>query len=246
MSTAKSIAAACLLVAASSAAEAAPIDLGTYYASDYNGQRSIWGASIVHGESHYWTAQSSTLHLGATSGYLTGTFVNGTASSQNTDLVIDVHLAFTPQLAVGGSSGYCQFDGTPNPGCSKKGSPAVDPSMWRYYTLDAANSYFKGASAAMAGLEWMVTDHSSGNHPPQFGLGANALEEEDLGWSMWFELDIVSLFDPVDGDGYKFKSADGHADFNMDLVAAPLPAPAFLLLAGLGGVAALKRRKKVG
>lgn len=255
MSYLKKFTIAMALVAAPIVASATTFPTGTYSASDIvdwgseGGNRSIWGLNIVdgNGASDFWTADSATVVLNNTTATFDGFFTNGLHNDRDENLKIKVHLEFSGPAANGG--GFCQFAGS-DPGCdngTNYGALGVNPLDWRYYSLNENDSFIMGNSAAMDGLMWDIEDKMKNGappHPPQFGLGANALENDQDGWSMWFIANGLTGSDPIGNDGYTFNSSDNHADFNMRLAPVPVPAAGLLLLGALGMGAMVGRRRK--
>ena len=73
------------------------------------------------------------------------------------------------------------------------------------------------------GVEFSL--ESNANHNPQAGIGANAFDVADLGFSMWFYWTRV---DDTVVDGYTIASGRYKGDINADLTAVPLPAAGWL------------------
>lgn len=163
--------------------------------------------------------------------------------------LVDTGLAFAFDLTfkldtTGPNPGYCQFDGTPDPGCNNAYSTnlinnnIVDPTEWTYY--DIVTGAFTG-SDKMAGLTYTVTDKTGGAHRPQAGESANALVIGNLGMSFWFNYFLDGGVE-VTQNGYTFRSS-GDGDFNFDLNEVPLPAGVWMLLAALGGLGIAGRKR---
>ncbi|MEM8837768.1 MAG: hypothetical protein AAGE89_06720 [Pseudomonadota bacterium] len=244
MSFVKSFVAAGAFVAISCSAQAASFAPGNYQAIDYNGVRSIWtpnggnnpsGKAFVQGNgaSALWSFSSdSRFNFDGTNATLTGTATN----TGNSALAFDFSLDFT-STGTGTEIGFCQFDGATG-ACD--GSEAVDPTMWEFFVLDEGS--FTGIDSTVTeGLSWTLASVDA--HKPQAGLGANALEEEDLGFSMWITWTLDGASADLARDGFTF-NYKGKGDINIDVATVPLPTPALLLLTALGAGVFLGRRKK--
>lgn len=120
---------------------------------------------------------------------------------------------------------------------SKNGGP-VDPSTWSFFSMISGTLTGVGhyAGTTLNLFEAPV----SGLHPFQVGFGANG-KNVGLGGSGWFlhtsDASVNCSTNPSDCL---------RGDFNLDLVAAPIPAAGLLLPAALGamGFASRRRRKK--
>ena len=92
----------------------------------------------------------------------------------------------------------------------------------------------------------MVIAPTDGSKPPQLGLGGSwfAANTALNGFATWMTWDLQGL-DNIDIAGYSFTSS-GRGDINYlvgdPISEVPLPASMLLLIAGLGGLAGLKRR----
>lgn len=231
-------------------AAAASLSPGLYDVVDYDGNRSIWtpnggdnpnGDAFVKGKggttvSALWSFDNVLFDYDGATATMTGRAVNTNQSS----LFFDINLSFTKRAGPGGNGPFCQFDWS---GGACDGGDPVDTSMWTFFDLDNGGTFTGGAGSAMDGLIYDITDKSG--HKPQAGIGAGALpgQENILSFSFWFDWDLRNpgdrnLHDP----NFKFKK-NGHGDVNANLVPTPLPAAAWLLIAGLGGLAFAGRRK---
>jgi len=209
---------------------------GVYDVSDYDGKRSIWtpgGSDTLvsgNGASRLWSFSHAKLSYDGASASMTAKATNLTDSS----LMFDVSLSFavntTPQ------PGYCQFNGV-DKGCKKGPYAGVDPASWTYFDF-LSGSMTGSAGSAIETVAYNITDNPM--HRAQAGLGANALEAGDDGFSMWFRYNLVSGQSTL--DGYHF-AQKGTGDINVDIAPVPLPATGLLLLAAVGGLAMGRRRK---
>lgn len=230
---------ACSLFLAPSLAAAMTMPPGTYDALDYNGQRSVWTPggtkNFVSGANvgSKWSMQGGLFTYDGLNASLSGTIVNNGSGTAGDDLQFDVSLSFVQAPA---EPGYCQFSGI-DKGCTN-GPYLADPSTWHYFTL--LEGTLQGVvGTAMEGALISLTSVKA--HSPQVGWGANALEELDLGFSMWYTWSVDQ--GPTFTSNYALNSG-GNGDFNMDLATAPLPAGGLLLLSALGVTAFSARRRR--
>ncbi len=251
MSLIRNFALATVVALAPSISLAAPMAADDYMAVDINfdATRSIWtpnggsGPSSNafvqgNGASAFWSFSNSSFDYNGTSASLTGTATN----TGNAALSFSFDLQFD-NAQVGSQAGYCQFGGGRQP-CSN--FPTVDPTEWTFF--DFTSGTFTG-TGDMDGLSYNLTQKSG--HNAQAGTDANALELlGNLGFSMWFDWTKTGMATTTTA-GYTFNTS-GNGDLNFDLVedpngggtgVVPLPAAGWLLLAGIGGLAAANRRK---
>ncbi|MEM7470855.1 MAG: VPLPA-CTERM sorting domain-containing protein [Pseudomonadota bacterium] len=208
---------------------AAPLSPGKYAALDYNGSRSIFSTNssdFVEGtgvgtqwsfdEGSYFSYDGSTASLSAI------------ASNVGVS-ALKIAIEMTFDVATG--TPYCQS-------ISCASLPTAD---WTYFTVSSSSWIGMGD---MAGIVIDVT--SDPRHNPQAGIGANALDG-DLGFSMWFDWTASGTATSPNASKYTFNTSGGTSatDINIDLAPVPLPAAGWLLLAGLGGMGYMGRRKKV-
>lgn len=221
-------------------ATAAPFAQGTYQATDYDDNRSIW------------TGPNN--NLSALSHLVTGTGVSNTWTVGGSSTFVYNATAGTAQLtglaqntgAAGADLGFSfVLDMVADPGGAPFGPDAWPVADWALFTLTGGS--FTGLGGTdMAGLTYNITQKST--HGPQAGVGAND-KDGALGFSMWYYWDRTDSNVQTTSNGYTFNTG-GFGDFNMDLEFVnnnidpiPLPAAAWMLLAGLGGLAAMSRRK---
>ena len=226
-------------------ATASAIQPGVYDVSDINWnregvERSIWtGTKMVTGDgvSHLWSFSTATFEYNAAgNSYLYG-------SAQNVgDAALTFDFSFTFNTpTVGDKPGYCQFDGSG--GDCVPGDPA-DPTMWTYLVYQSGT--FTGTGAVMSGHDYTVTARGGTRHPFQAGINANALVDNGLNgmsfWFQWTQTGTHAASETVGGKTYAFQYSTGAGDVNANMAPVPLPAAGWLLIAGLGGLAAMRRR----
>ena len=226
---------------------------GTYDLSNINfeslAQRGIWtgGSGLVSGgdASNLWDVESGggtfTINTDDTA-MLMGVATNiGTDGALNTDLQFTYSLQFdfVSDLIADPQVGYCQFGGPKAPCASAP--PNVSILDWDFFNLTSGSFDFLGAYSA---VEYVITDRSGGTHKAQAGKNAMALIADDQnGFSMWFDASLKSGQTSTTISPYTFSNKNG--DFNVYISPSPVPLPAagWLLIAGLGGLAAMKRRE---
>lgn len=255
MSFLKSLTAAAVIAILPTFSAAGTIGAGDYNVVDLDGFRSIWtpngnsgpnGHALVTGghASSYWSFSDTILSFDGENASINGRATNTGANELAFDLSLNFALTET-------QNGYCQFSKSEggvgkDVNCDKidYSTIGVDPSSWTY--LDFLDGTFAGVEGSvMEDIVYNISDNA--NHRPQLGYGANALEKEDFGFSMWFMFDLdgnspLSAMSAFSGDTYAFNSS-GRGDINVDVSAVPLPAAGWLLLASIGGLAAAKRRR---
>ncbi|MEM7073802.1 MAG: VPLPA-CTERM sorting domain-containing protein [Pseudomonadota bacterium] len=249
-------------VAATSSFAGVVLPDGVYEALNYNegdpNARGVWSTSLIHGfnsgNEKLWGISDSTFEV-SNSGQ--DAVLKGQARNlADTDLAFNFSITMTSNMT-GSNPGYCQFNnpiggpGAADPGCDSAYSQqliddgVIDPTSWAFFDIVADSSSFIGIDG-MDGLTYKVSDKTGGSHRAQAGVGGNSFDPEDNGLSFWFDFEKHGV--APDSSIYSFKRT-GSGDFNIDLSdgpipgVVPLPASSLLLLAGLGGFAALRRRK---
>lgn len=252
------IVAAAIALCTPIAAFAAPINaLGTYDLANIDFEalapRGVWtgGSGLVsgNGASNLWDVESGggTFTINAdNTARLTGVATNiGTNGALKTDLqfTYDLVFNFVSDLVANPQAGYCQFGG-PKIACSNPATPAnVSVLDWDFFDLASGTFDFVGSYGMVS---YDITDRSNGTHKGQAGKNANALIADDgNGFSMWFDATQKPGGIFAVNSGYTFaQTMNGDFNVNMAPSAVPLPAAGWMLIAGLGGLAAVKRRKR--
>jgi len=191
--------------------------------------------------------------------------VEGTATVTDDDL----HFSATVENnwangEYGGSYGFqldawLDADGTSQaPHCQNNACAGISPDDVDFFNSDAPGGFF-ATLTGLGDLSGMIVslfvNDVGGDKPPQLGLGGSWFEANVgldgfatwLTWSREELIQAVSLVDcQIQCDG-PWIGYSGSGDINWlvgDPVSEiPLPAAGWLLIAGLGGLAAVRRRK---
>lgn len=127
------------------------------------------------------------------------------------------------------------------PACGRPACSSPTPDMvanMKYF--DFVGQTLTGAGPILSGLTIDLSiKPSDGSKPPQFGYGGNWRDLE-FGYSNWFYWSVSEK----EKYAYGLKYKNGRGDMNLTMSTVPLPAAAWMLLAGVGAIGAMGRRKK--
>ncbi|WP_375228832.1 VPLPA-CTERM sorting domain-containing protein [Roseobacter sp. S98] len=249
------ITAAALLFAAPVAAFAGTVNSlvdDVYFVKDYNEgvaskPRTFYSNHVTgSGVSIHWSADhQSRLAVTGNTAKMTGSATNTGSSG----LTFDFSLNFS-RSPIGINGAYCQFDGGKiDQGCDSAFSQGLindgdlDISAWDYFNLDSGTITGTGA---LDGYVWSLANNSG--HQPQAGVNANALLLDDaLGISLWYDYTLISTpesqVSAFAATAWNIRTS-GKGDINADLIPTPLPAAAWMLIAGVAGLGAMGRKKR--
>ncbi len=220
------------------AASAGMLAAGDYQIKDYDGHRSVWTSGgdrgMIEGTG-LWSFLEDAIFSYRPDSDGPKAVLSATAEAIGSPgLFLDFNLEF--DMSAGGDEPYCQQGNEsqgPNRTCVAGGPVEFDD--WSFFHLTSGTAVGTGL---LDGVAFDLFNKSG--HNPQAGNGANALENTDLGFSMWFDWMSTGVSEV---NGYHVV-ASGNGDINSDLEAVPLPAAGWMLIAGLGGLTAAGRRKK--
>jgi len=231
------LAAAAIAVVGTSSAFAATVYHATSNVKEGAGNHSLWfsgdnppgaiGDNTAGNQKNHFKFENrspgfGTFTVDGTSASLSGELANGNGQA----FQLDVYFTeFT-----GSNVGYKTINGGP------------DGSAWTLYELDTSRtstlSYIPGTGdAALPNFVFssLRGSNSDGPFKVQVGVGANDKDATLFGLSTWFTLTE---------EGCSANCTPYHGDINIVLEPVPLPAAGFMLIAGVGGLFAMRRRKK--
>lgn len=169
--------------------------------------------------------------------------VNRLESSFGFDIFVELKLDQTPPALP-----YCQSNDCKNVLNGSQGAQARQDfiDQMTYYEYGEATLTGTGN---LAGVTAVMTDHSSGRHPFQWGLGGDAFTEF-LGGSGWFNIAFSGT--AADDLGYQLMTSAQrmHGDLNFRAgpglpdINNPVPVPGAALLMGSALAGFIARRKR--
>lgn len=233
------------LTVVSSSVQAANV---TYDAVSYNGNitsgHSLWfkGGVMSSTDNHYHFVPGGIFQTDeSTTGTLSGKIYSQVDldSGSATPAGFDVLFNYNDQFVKSDGSSF-------TPVFKAEATNPLPPPNDPYYLFLSGGTL--SGFGALAGLEMTVSEKGSFNNwATQIGLNANA-KDNDYGMANWFMTTVTSLCTGCGAD-YTNRLDGKQGDVNVDLTGArltdvPLPAAGWLLIAGLGGLAAAGRRKK--
>lgn len=214
---------------------------GSYAASSVttNGnEHTVWLPHLFSGVTAYWqfAPDDGVLTVGEDNetAHLTGTIQNNNVAEYT--LEVDAHFELTDPNEPGYGGG--------KKGGIKDGLTTDVIDTWSFFNLTSA-TLMGTQGSILEGLTLTLTQlPEDGKYPFQLGDGAND-KNAGLGASAWFKWE-VSTSQFYDGPTAFDTRDGGHGDFNLNLEmqAVPLPAAGWMLIAGVAGLGAMRRRKR--
>lgn len=203
---------------------------GTYLAQNAFPGHGLWLPNFYEGATKKWSVQSGTVTYDSDAGTLD---LNGIVRNNGlTDLEFEFDFSLNELAVQPDQDPYCG-----NYSACKNASQDMKDNV-KYF--DFAVASLTGIGGAITGLvldlEIMPAD---GSKPPQFGYGANWYDAA-FGYSNWFFWDVVAEGQNPEGD----YNLSGRGDMNLSLAVMPLPAGAWLMIAGLASLGALRRKAR--
>ncbi len=207
---------------------------GVYHTKNADTYHGLWLPNFITGADTKWGVTEGKARYNSNLELLTLDFKaqNKTA----TDLAVHVSVELK-ELTLGlPSAPYC---GSANWDCGSNQITAAEKAQVKYF--DYVSATLTGDSPDLAGLSVnlnIAPDDLS--KPAQFGYCANWFDCA-FGYSNWFTYDVVNwsngnyVADP--------NNNGGRGDINLTLVPTPLPAAAWFLIAGLGTIGVVGRRR---
>ena len=245
---------AAALTVTSFAADAGTVGNGIYEIenADQNHplyQHGLWLTGFFEGYSSYESRQWSIVEGTAT---VSGAGLNFSATVENNWANDEFGGSYGFQL----EAGLVRDNVTSKPPeCQANACAGVDPGDVDYFNSDQDDGFF-ATLTGLGDLSGMIVNlfvnDVGGTKPPQLGLGGSWFASNvDLDgfatWLTWSQAELIQAVSLVDCqnecDG-PWIGNSGNGDINW-LVGAqiPLPAAGWLLIAGIGALAATKRRK---
>ncbi|MEY1557463.1 VPLPA-CTERM sorting domain-containing protein [Yoonia sp. R2331] len=245
MKNLKTIASAVALAIAASTASAGNV---SYDATSYApGGHSLWfsGLGAPLGK-HFHFDPSGLFNTDMTSwGQLLGTVTSANDSTNGFQVSFNYD-GDTTGLGAFKNGGGGMTGGSAVPGTNGVWGGTLNPDI---FFLNMTGGTLTGFGDKLGGIKLDVTRKpSNGIMAAQIGTGAND-KNGNFGMSNWF----YTICDVCSNAQYDFTSAfnNKQGDVNVNLVPnggnltdVPLPAAGWMLIAGLGGLAAAKRRRK--
>ncbi|MEP3227355.1 MAG: PEPxxWA-CTERM sorting domain-containing protein [Parasphingorhabdus sp.] len=220
VSKVKAALSAVALSAAALSATAASAEVLIFNASNYtagDNKHGLWTNNTNIGTDRFYAFQPGSIFTVDTDTG-TGTFVATAINGSNNVAEINIRLGGFLETTLGSAFTYKQ-----------QGGAAYDP-----VTDTADVDFFTGATGTIAidGYTYMLRANPfAGGHAFQYGLGANAKNNE-FGASSWL------LVEGENGEQPR------HWDINVNLAAVPEPATWAFMIFGFGAVGGALRRKK--
>lgn len=203
---------------------------GTYGLTNAYPSHGIWLPSFKSGASTEWGVVNGSATYDSTAGTLN--LSGRVQNNSNAALQLDFNWSLNEVVHAGPPAcggGACT------------GATAAMKANMVYF--DFAGQQLTGtAGTALAGLSIDLTiKPSDGSKPPQLGYGGN-WRTLDFGYSNWFKWSVSS----AEKSAYGLKNTYGDGDMNLTLTPTPVPVPAaaWMLIAGVGALGAMRRRRK--
>lgn len=222
---------------------------GTYDLSNAYPHHGLWLPGLITNDSDYtteWGIVSGTAEYVEGDGGPNQLHLSGNVQNKGND---DYTLSFSFKLHEIEHTGDPACPHSGDSGCNLQGAEYDDKRDGvRYFDFPGHDSVHDDTMASIWGtgaLEGLTLDLSikpeNDSKPPQFGWCANWVDCE-LGYSNWFF--YTASTDDEFNSNIHIASGTKHGDINVNMAPVPLPAAGWMLIAGMGAIGAMRRRRR--